>query len=750
MRLTSLLCLLFGATAVNAFTLVTDGRTDYRIVTADQPTAPDATAAKELQGFLQQITGATLPIVTATEAGRSGKLLVVGDSAVLQRLLPDTDLNALEHDGIVLRTVGDDLVLAGRVPRGTLYAVYSFLEAQLGCRWWTSTESTIPQRTTIDVPELNVTYAPALRCRETFYRDAQEGVFSARNKLNGHFHRVAPEYGGHYRILGWCHTFYQLLPPAKYFAEHPEWYSELNGQRTADRAQLCLSNAEMRAELVKQALAWIAKEPDAGMISIAQNDWHGQCQCAACKAAEEEEGSPAGPLIRFVNQVAEEIGKQYPDFLVETLAYQYTRTPPKLVKPRDNVVVRLCTIECSYAQPLATGEQNEKFRHDLEGWSAIAPKLYIWNYVTNFANFLFPHPNYQVLDDNLRTFVENHAIGLFEQGDAYSTTGDFIRLRAWVLAHLMWDPSQDQEALTNEFLNGYYGAAAPYLKQYLDLLSRRAVESEVYLRCFLSTTAGWLDLPTANEATKLFDQAAQAVKDDPTVATRVRRERLPLDLAWLTRGQAFKRQAKGGEYRGPDDFAAAFEEYRRLQDEYGNKFYGEGRPVAPYLDGLASRFAPTGPPPELCRALPEDQWIDAQEGLLTLHGLGDWVTIVDDPRASNGKAAAMPGSHPQWAVQWPVGAELEGPATWHCYVVARVEAKVAEGEALEVGVYDGANRKGLFSHTYPLSEVGGDDYHVLDLGVYELHSGCYLWVAPKNNPEQVSRVLVDRMFLIRE
>jgi hypothetical protein len=233
----------------------------------------------------------------------------------------------------------------------------------------------------------------------------------------------------------------------------------------------------MRAELVQQALQWLRAEADPGVIDISQNDWHGRCQCAKCLAIEEEEGSPSGPLLHFVNAVAEEIEKEFPDVKVMTLAYQYTRKPPKHVRPRHNVVIRLCTIECSFVQSLATGEQNETFRSDIEGWSKVANQLYIWDYVTNFNHYLVPHPNLRVLGPNIRFFVDHNTIGLFEQGDSQSGIGDFVRMRAWVLSHLMWDHEQDADALVDEFLAGYYGPAALELKAYLDTLCDAAEES---------------------------------------------------------------------------------------------------------------------------------------------------------------------------------------------------------------------------------------------------------------------------------
>jgi hypothetical protein len=223
----------------------------------------------------------------------------------------------------------------------------------------------------------------------------------------------------------------------------------------------------MQKVLIARALELARKNPKAGMISISQNDTLGACQCPDCAAVVKEEGSESGPWIRLCNIVAAEINKEYPDFLVETLAYQYTRKPPKLTKPSKNVIVRLCSIEADFSHPLA-GESNKSFGDDLRGWKAIAPNLFIWNYVTNFADYVIPHPNMTPLAADLRFFADHNVIGVFEQGDSLNDrAGDFLPLRTWLLVKLLWDPSQDQAKLTEEFLNGYYGAAGPHLAKSL-------------------------------------------------------------------------------------------------------------------------------------------------------------------------------------------------------------------------------------------------------------------------------------------
>ena len=546
-----------------------------------------------MQSFLKQSTGAVLPIASPEAAGK-GPRLIIGPCEAFRSACPDVNLAALKHDGIVLRTVGRDLYLAGGRPRGTLYAVYTFLEDAVGVRWWSSTRDVRAEPPTLKLPELNVVYVPKLQCREAFYRDAFDGVYAARSKCNGHFERVPPEYGGHYTLLGWCHTFYQLLPPEKYFAQHPDWYSLINGKRQTEGAQLCLTNPEMRAELARQALEWIKKDPQAGMISIAQNDCGGPCQCPGCQAIVDREGSQSGPIIHFVNQIAEEIEKQYPDFLVETLAYSYTRKPPASIRPRRNVVVRLCSIECSFGQPLATGPQNASFKADIDRWSAVAPQLYIWDYVTNFANYIIPHPNLRVLGPNIRLFVDKGTIGLFEQGDAGCSCSDFPELRAWLIAHLMWDPSRDDRALITEFMQGYYGAAAPALLKYIALVHDSVEKSGAYLRCYMNDTASYLRLPELTRSWELFHEAAQAVQDDPVLSRRVRRARMPLDHEWIKRYTGLKREAtlKGVAFTGPADPAALVADFLKSAVDFNAGQLSEGQAFAPYAEGLKKPVRP--------------------------------------------------------------------------------------------------------------------------------------------------------------
>ncbi len=452
---------------------------------------------------------------------------------------------------------GGNLVFAGHAKRGCLYAVYSFLQDVVGVRWWTPDDTFLPKKSTLVVPDdLNVSYAPQMISREMYHRNAQPTVFSARMKGNGH---LTPEYGGAVRIINFVHTFYRYLPPEKYFEAHPDWYSEINGQRKHDHAQLCLTNEAMIQELTKNVLETLRKTPDAKMIDVSQNDWYGFCTCPKCKAIDDAEGSHAGTLLFMLNKVAEAVEKEFPEVLVESLAYQYTRKPPKTLKPRDNVLIRLCTIECSYIQPL-DGPQNEKFAADIEGWSKLAKYLFIWDYTTNYNDYLGPHPNLRVLAPNVRYFIKHGAIGLFEEGEG----DDFCELKNWLLLRVMWEPNLDADKLIDEFLRGYYGeAVAPLLEKYWDLLIAQAEKEKIYLGCFGVNSAKWLDLATLNQVTELMNRAVEtATKVYGPKSDELRRLENPRWASTTSGSPATIRSAASPEkkmpFLGPNDpFQAA-------------------------------------------------------------------------------------------------------------------------------------------------------------------------------------------------
>ena len=548
-----------------AVTLAQNGAAKAVIVVAEDAPEPERHAAAELADFLRQITDATFEISHTSVAGKSS--LLVGPTAAR---LADAGFSTdgLGADGIIIRTIGDDLILAGGHPRGTLYAVYTFLDEHLGCRWWSSKVSTIPEKPTLTAGTLDVRYVPALEYRESFWFDALDGDWSVRNKCNGNSNRLDDKRGGRHRYEGFVHTFYPLIPPDKYFEDHPEWFSEIDGKRSHKRAQLCLTNEQMRAELVKNLKGRLHNHPGATIASVSQNDWRGNCQCDKCAAIEKEEGSPAGLMLRFVNAVAEDIEEDFPNVAISTLAYQYTRKPPKITKPRDNVIVRLCSIECSFSVPLSH-ERNSTFRDDIVGWSKICHRLYIWDYTTNFRHHIMPHPNLRVLGPNVRFFVDHSVKGLFEQG-AYTTNGaEMAELRAWVLAKLLWDPTRDEQELVDEFIAGYYGPTGPHIHEYLKITHDAVEASGDKLGCFSPHTAKFLSFETLNEGWERLKAAETAVQDDPDLRFRIQVAQLPVMYTFMMRWDEMRNrcEATGTHWPMPESIEATFKQFKEVAEK---------------------------------------------------------------------------------------------------------------------------------------------------------------------------------------
>ena len=352
-----------------------------------------------------------------------------------------------------------------------MYGVMSFLENEFGCRWYTPGVSIIPPKDKLVFDRFDHSETPGVRVRNDFYFEAFDPIWAARNKMNGAMSfRQQP--GGVESYWG-VHTFYPLMPPSEFFADHPEYYGLIKGKRISDYTQLCLSNPDVLKIITERIRKIMRENPEYLIYDISQNDWDDPCQCEKCQAIVKKEGSESGIIIWFVNQVAEAIEKEFPDKFIGTLAYRYTRTPPKNIHPRSNVVVRLCSIECCFAHDFKTCPENQSFLRDLEAWSAIAPHLYIWDYVVNFSHYIMPYPNFKVLQPNIQTFRENNSIGIMEQAAYQGRGGEFSELRAYLISKLLWNPDCNVENVIDDFMYGYYGRAGKYIRQYFDLLHGR-------------------------------------------------------------------------------------------------------------------------------------------------------------------------------------------------------------------------------------------------------------------------------------
>jgi hypothetical protein len=139
-------------------------------------------------------------------------------------------------------------------------------------------------------------------------------------------------------------AYYECLPTRLNPLAERACFSQVYGQ-------VCWSNQSMVDFLIGRVKGYLALQPDFDVISITQNDNILFCRTPEENAIVAEDGSDVGPMLRAVNQIADAVKGTHPHILIDTFAYINTLPAPRVTKPRDNVVVRICIASCNFAAP---------------------------------------------------------------------------------------------------------------------------------------------------------------------------------------------------------------------------------------------------------------------------------------------------------------------------------------------------------------------------------------------------------------
>lgn len=520
--------------------LADSGHSAYQIVLADNASPSTRHGAEELQMFLEEISGAKLPIVS-DQMPAGPKEIILGDNAHLRKLGVAIDLTALGSEGYVIRTVGEQLVIAGGQLRGTMYGVYGFLEDHLRCRWFAPGVNRIPKSARLALGPIDDRQVPVLEYREPFTFECFDGDWCAQNRMNSNSGELEEKHGGKVAYGGgfFVHTFERLVPPDEYFTEHPEYFSMVQDKRTSEKSQLCCTNPDVIRICTETIRDAMKRQPDATVFSVSQNDCNNYCECSNCQALATQEDSQIAPVLQLVNRVAESVEKEFPDKIIDTLAYSWSQRPPKQMQPRSNVVIRLCSISCCFSHPLATcdSDTSRAFCADMEGWAKVAPRLWVWDYATDFDHYLLPFPNQRVRGPNIRFFVAHNVKGIFEQDSHDTSHGELSALGGYMTAKLLWNPNYDANLAMSEFLDGYYGQAAKPIRAYLDMLHDRVERENIHVGIFATIESPHLADELLIKANELWQHAESLVADEPRTLDRVTLSRMSVDYAILERAR---------------------------------------------------------------------------------------------------------------------------------------------------------------------------------------------------------------------
>jgi len=536
-----------------AFVLVDRGRPAATIVIPETAGEPERRAAEILRTSILKMSGVDLPVRTASEPGGPAVAAIGFPSEALPPTVAPS-LRAMRVDGFVATTSTGNLYVCGGGGRGVVYGVVHLLEKYFGCRRFSPTAEVFPKRDDIYLGCLLEVDNPGSDVRVVNGEFALDPDY--RDWMRLHDHRDL--YGSGYYV----HTFQRLVPWQTYFDAHPEYFALMNGKRVID--QPCLSRPEVFDIAVAKLREEMAAQPERKIWSVSQNDNSSYCQCPECLKAIEEEGSPSGPIIRFVNRLA----ALFPDKTISTLAYQYSRPAPRLARPLPNVEVMLCTIELNRSLPIAEDPSSVSFVRDIEDWSRICGNIYLWDYTVNFSHHVSPFPNLHVLGPNIRFFFDHGVRKHFQQTNT-SPGHEWSELKSYLLARLLWDPRTDFEEVMDDFLDGYYGPAAPFLRRYNDALREAIERTGARLDIYEPPAVHAGDYLSAADVAlydKLFDRAEAAVAKDPEVLTRVRTARLPLLYAELEIGKDDMFGPRGFYEENGDRFEARPAMIRRLEE----------------------------------------------------------------------------------------------------------------------------------------------------------------------------------------
>ena len=290
-----------------------------------------------------------------------------------------------------------------------------------------------------------------------------------------------------------------------------------------------------------------------------------------------------GSHLTFVNAVAERVEKKYPNVKIGTLAYWYSRRPPKTIKPRPNVQIQLCSIECSTLYPLDDPRcaKNRPFCEDMNEWGRVCDDIWIWNYNTNFRYYDLPFPNLRVISPNIRYFLKNRVKGVFMQANGNGNTGELCDLRNYVMARCLWNPELDSWEVAREFCRVHYGNAAQTIIDYLIYLHNNAEHSGFEPTCFPSPFEVGLNPDAADMCFGFFKRALDKA-DDATVRDRIEKASICALRAVLEVGGQLQVQEGSLKVIYPPKYGSIVADYLALTRKHGQTRAEEWEPIDHY------------------------------------------------------------------------------------------------------------------------------------------------------------------------
>ena len=584
--------ILCGAGFAKDVVLVRDGVAKCRIVVAEDASRPEKFGARELATYFEKVTGC-------------GELA----GAYPIRVTVDANNGELREDGFILDVRTDGLDIVGQNPRGALYGCYEILKRWAGMRWLVPGEDgeyCVHTGKSIVVPVGREVQNAYLRIRETRANTDEGYLWHARNNMHSeaqvvNFHRDGKRTKGCDRLeelavrgIGLSgHIMSDLLIGSvkgkgkewkaarlaqrdRIFAEHPEWFPLLKGQRTKisgpGDANPCVSNPALLDHLASNLVVTLSG-PHArdSWVTIGNNDTTIWCECEKCRAIDAPErkltkGERSDRYWHLVTEIAKRVWRTYPDAKLGGWAYQDYWYPPVKVKidPRLKVFVSYNNMCWRHSVDDPQCQVNAEWRRIYRMWMETKLPFVVDREPVGGYNCYsdYYEPGEDVLYRNFKAFREYgcggaHFVLMGAQPASFSwdtrppwrgkNLGWYAMWQGcYISAKAMWNPDFDLDATLEEANRLYYGKAwEGGMKAFRDL--RR--------ECFfgVKSCSGWgqgaplgpvLDRPGAKERLiALLEQAIATAKEagDERSLRHLLRDKEIFGLSWLAYREQYER-----------------------------------------------------------------------------------------------------------------------------------------------------------------------------------------------------------------
>ena len=663
-----LLALLVGSISA----LAVEIKPDWQIVLTDQADASVRYSGKVLSEQLGKSFGKAPQVIAEKNYDGKAPAIFLGWSSNKKNLQSPSDRKWSNEEWNIREAAPQLVQIAGSRIRGVFYGTLEFLERFAGYRAYAVDLEYIEKKKSIVLPEkLNLTGKPHFP-----YRNSSFGVYSNNPFWVHNRCYLLPQADfGWYTITGLpgsVHTFYFY---SKDF-DRDEYFS-LNENGVRQKAvgphgpgQICMSNPGARQAVLKKLLALIAEEragidktrPGTGypeIYSLSVNDTPAYCHCSGCKALYKKYGAISGAQLEFLNVIAEELVKVYPDVYVLGEAYEHFAEPPKNIKAHNNVIIRIAQLGKEFSMvgtrdcllPL-THPANKLSFEQIQNWLPVAKKLAVWEYGKIYVEALsLPHTTVRAHASNLKYFAKNGVISAYLEAEF--TEGNhiaminFLDLEHFVNMRLQIDPAQDVELLIADFMHKYYGPAAKYMSQLLTYLEKRMAEDPQGISGASFKKRKYLDKALVMTADELLNAAEKAVQNHPVYLARVRQERLPFDSLILNKSDLKVLKEQGGEF----DRTMVAKRWKSAADaavmKYCfEKYYRPGLTRSALLKNNQTRYTDYLNPvklPDFLRDVPVSFDCTARDFITQ----GARFNITADPDAASGIAASYNKTHQQ-------------------------------------------------------------------------------------------------------